>query len=903
MEKENRMEGNAGREPALQQDLLKVIAEQNKEKLLEYDVASDTAVIYYVKNGRFEKENTVGDYVKGRHFGTTFIREESRPAYLRAFRACLKKPSHRIVDIKCALPGKAVEWHRLYLVSMGEEETQTVQKVAGRFVSIQKDRQESERILRRAELDALTGLYNHRAFEEKGRQAITADSAFFMLDVDDFKMINDSLGHAMGDSVLAQTGKILQSMVKGRGIAGRMGGDEFAALVSGFSDRQEVAEFCRKLRKTLKTITFDIEYCASIGVCTADGREMAFEDMYYEADQALYAAKNGGKNQFVLYAQMDELPGKEPGEPSAEEVAFDRADPAVVLALFEECMAHLRREDFYTGASKVQELLLDFFDADCIVCIRWQDGCCLGVEECHKEPAGMTARLLTDAAEKNGDFYLRKLLTGGRLYVDNVKNIKESYPKQYERLTGCRVWSVMGHELQAGLYSEGLLFAANPRKNVENGGILHMLADYLAARCRYQRLLEQQEFDATHDHLTGLWSRNSYVLFSNRGSDEDYDAMGIVTTDVVGLAGYNKEFGYLNGSKRLVEAARMLEDIFEGYRIFRFDEDEMLAFCPNVEKSDFMLMVRCLQEKAEELAFPLAVGYSWSSHVDIHGQLAESEVVMNNDKLRLMRGVQTAERVEQSVIDEVARMTRAGQYLVYLQPKVSVREGRTVGAEALIRLMDPDIGLVSPTVFIPVLERYNIIHMVDLFVLEEVFKYQRNALDEGRPAVPISVNFSKLTILQPDLIERVRELTLKYDLPEGLIVIEVTETVGDMDHVVVDSVANSLRTMGFALSMDDFGSHYSNLATLIQYDFDSAKIDRSMVTEVTTNHKSRVVLNYMTALISELGIKCIVEGIETKEQVEVLKETKCDIIQGFYFGKPVPMDDFFHRFMKESHRG
>ena len=142
-----------------------------------------------------------------------------------------------------------------------------------------------------------------------------------------------------------------------------------------------------------------------------------------------------------------------------------------------------------------------------------------------------------------------------------------------------------------------------------------------------------------------------------------------------------------------------------------------------------------------------------------------------------------------------------------------------------------------------------------------------------------------MTIMYPELIEKVTQMVQKYDIPVELIHIEVTETVGDMDHVLIENVANSLKELGFRLSMDDFGSHYSNLAVLIQYDFDSAKIDRSMVTEITNNRKSRILLDYMTSMINDLGIHCIVEGIETKEQVDILKKTKAEMIQGFLLWK------------------
>jgi EAL domain-containing protein (putative c-di-GMP-specific phosphodiesterase class I) len=382
--------------------------------------------------------------------------------------------------------------------------------------------------------------------------------------------------------------------------------------------------------------------------------------------------------------------------------------------------------------------------------------------------------------------------------------------------------------------------------------------------------------------------------------DTSYDSVGIITTDVVHLAEINKEFGYKNGDKKLIEVADILKEEFDSYTIYRYDEDEMLVLCLNITKADMELLVTCLRERLAELGFAVAMGYSWSASQNIRDLIIEAEVVMDNDKLKLLHGSSASMRRVQSVIDEVTALMENGRYLVYLQPKVNIHTGRCEGAEALIRQYDEAIGIVGPGMFIPILEQYNLVYMIDLFVLEQVFEYQQEQMTLGRRMIPISVNFSKKTIMYPDLIDKVCDMTKRYKVPEGLIHIEVTETIGDMDHVVIGDVADSLKALGFKLSMDDFGSHYSNLPVLIQYDFDSAKIDRSMVLEITSNRKSRIILDYMTSMINDLGIHCVVEGVETKEQVDILKETKAEMIQGFYFGKPVPKETFYETFMKEE---
>ena len=415
--------------------------------------------------------------------------------------------------------------------------------------------------------------------------------------------------------------------------------------------------------------------------------------------------------------------------------------------------------------------------------------------------------------------------------------------------------------------------------------LVQMLAEYLRACLLREYANEICQRSKTHDNLTGLWNRNSFVLWKKDREMQEYKSLGIITTDIIKLSNMNRQFGYLYGNKKLIEVA---------------DQDEMLVLCANIKRKDFEECVRKLKERLETLSFSVAKGYSWSSHPAVYSQIDEAEAVMDNDKVKLLHGNTAFRKVAENLIREVQDLMDRDHYLVYLQPKVNIASGKTEGAEALIRQLDDELGLVAPSHFIPVLEHYNLIYMIDLFVLEEVFKYQQDEQKAGHRLVPISLNFSKKTIMYPDLLERVRAVTQKYDVPAGMVHIEVTETVGDMDHIVIENVSNALKKMGFRLSMDDFGTQYSNLSVLLQYDFDSAKIDRSMVTEITTNEKSRMMLDYMTSLINDLGIECIVEGIETKEQVDILRKTKAEMIQGYYFGKPVPKEEFYDRFMKEK---
>ena len=151
--------------------------------------------------------------------------------------------------------------------------------------------------------------------------------------------------------------------------------------------------------------------------------------------------------------------------------------------------------------------------------------------------------------------------------------------------------------------------------------------------------------------------------------------------------------------------------------------------------------------------------------------------------------------------------------------------------------------------------------------------------------------------MYPKLMEFITEQCDTYGMPHGMIRIEITETISNMDHMEVKNIARALHTMGFSISMDDFGTQYSNMAVLTQFDFDTVKIDRSMILNIVNDEKNKLILKHTVAMLKELGMEIIIEGVETAEQVEVLAELGCDTVQGFFFGRPEPEEEFYKLYM------
>ena len=311
-----------------------------------------------------------------------------------------------------------------------------------------------------------------------------------------------------------------------------------------------------------------------------------------------------------------------------------------------------------------------------------------------------------------------------------------------------------------------------------------------------------------------------------------------------------------------------------------------------------MGLVRIVRESLDDLDVSVSIGYSWTDKPDIARQLSEVRLMYDIEKDTKLKSLDSTMR--NKVFKDVVSEIEKGSFMVYYQPKVDSRTGITVGAEALIRFFDEARGVVGPIHFIEILEENRCSHLIDLFVLDEVCKAQKLRCISDRRVVPVSVNFSKNTLEYADLLEQVKEIINRYDLPEGLVQIEITESVGDMDIVLINNIAQSLISMGFRLSMDDFGTKYSNLEMLFKFPFSIAKIDRSLVKNLESNEKSRIMLKHLISMIKELGIECVAEGAENEEQVRLLQQFGCNIIQGYFYSKPVTLDVFTSEFVEKT---
>lgn len=997
-------------------ELMKIVAENNHERMFEYYVEDDEAYIFKIVNSSPAQETVYPVFKQNIDTYMSECPEDSIECFKKQLDKCLLRPMRTAFQLSFISEDGKSKPVEMYMVSIPD-----LDKKVCMVVGVMFDLRDEKGLL-----DSLTGTYNHLAFENKCTSLIRQKGTkllFVMLDVDDFKIVNDTLGHNVGDRVLSQTGQVLKEAVGANGIVGRLGGDEFAAIVFGLEDSDAVDEFCVKLSGKLKNIIFDMEYSASIGMTTGDDRELTFKDLYYEADQAMYYSKRQGKNRISFFDSIrkndvsiphnsgalshtgvscklsdmeifsyDEMPDyilavdeesrrivfvnkairnssvmtasqidefiskpfddgfidlflrkKEQGNRVSVFSGKDHPDNIVAKLLGEKKLiiklnhkdyngyrllmmidlsdesklnAVMRRiinyrsfmQNFIDAINDTTEglgyrnylrLLREFYNADCVAVIYNGESAWDTIEEIHIPSAKIMAKVVNESVSRGAitDF-LALFNDAGRVFISDIQSIEGEYRDLFKRMADVRIWSTSAVLLNKREQCFGAIVVMNPRANSGSLDLIDMVGISISNSLFYEKARAEYEYRLNFDQVTGLRKRETFNNLGESYVEYDCSFMGVFASDIIRLSDINDKFGYAAGNERLRMVADVIRGVFTGYDIYRYEQDEIVVFCKDIDKKSFMGLVRIVRESLDDLDVSVSTGFSWTDKPDIARQLSEVRLMYDIEKDAKLKSLDSIMR--NKVFKDVVSEIEKGSFMVYYQPKVDSRTGITVGAEALIRFFDEAHGIVGPIHFIEILEENRCSHLIDLFVLDEVCKAQKHRCINEKRVVPVSVNFSKNTLEYAGLLEQVKEIMNRYDLPEGLVQIEITESVGDMDVALINNIAQSLISMGFRLSMDDFGTKYSNLEMLFKFPFSIAKIDRSLVKNLESNEKSRIMLKHLISMIKELGIECVAEGAENEEQVRLLQQFGCNIIQGYFYSKPVTLDVFTSEFVEKT---
>lgn len=312
-----------------------------------------------------------------------------------------------------------------------------------------------------------------------------------------------------------------------------------------------------------------------------------------------------------------------------------------------------------------------------------------------------------------------------------------------------------------------------------------------------------------------------------------------------------------------------------------YDEDDNERVFVSAYAGYYMIPSDC--RKPSDIMDSLSIAVSTAKNI------LKTNCVFYDEKLKLNRN--EVKMVESAFTDAIEKE----EFRVYYQPKVNLKDYTLHGAEALCRWFRKG-EMIPPYRFIPALEQSKSICVLDFYMLEHTCRDIRRWLDEGRPVVKVSVNLSRRHLGDMDLLDHIISCIDKYNVPHKYIEIELTETTTDVNFSDLKKIVVGLHEAGISTSIDDFGMGYSSLNLIKELPWDVLKIDKSFLPDENDSDSQKyVMLKHIIALAQDIGLACIAEGVESAEQVRLLKENNCFFAQGFYFDKPMPMEDFEKR--------
>ncbi len=742
----------------------------------------------------------------------------------------------------------------------------------GGLVQVVRDiteRKNLEETLRNSSLkDDLTGLFNRRGllkqaapyFDFARRQK--EKLLLLFIDLDGMKKINDEFGHNEGDNALIQTAAILNHTFRSSDIIARLGGDEFTVLVTDLNASKEdaIARLNENLRDYNESETRSHKLSFSIGVATLEPERMAcFEELLEQADQAMYEQKR---------MKRSRTPERAPNS----EAQF--APDSIPFAVSKNPKA-------YGGSHGT------FDNAAIGMAVVSVDGSWLQVNESlckllgysEQELRATSFQRLTHTEDvRHVQTYIQRVLEG---YIQSHEQ-----EKRYIHEQGHTVW-VQWH--------------VSLLKDSESGAkrLFFQVQDISDRKKAEEKL--------TQDTLTGLPNRaRFYDLLKLRVSNKERQC-AVLLLDVDRFKLVNDSLGNASADQLLIQIAQRVKTCMrQGDVLARVGGDEFAVLLDDVSGEEEASSVATRIQQALSISFNLlgqevyttmSIGIALASDYEqVSDMLRDADTAMHQAKARGkaryevfghdMHG-ELMSRLKMET--DLRHACERDELFVDYQPIVSLGSRTLIGFEALVRWRHPEFGIIPPKDFIPVAEETGQILTIGQTVLESACRQARE-WQQTYPVAPplfVSVNLSVKQFNQPGLVENIASLLERFQLPPRCLKLEITESVFSDNIEAAVGLLTQLRELGVQLSIDDFGTGYSSLSYLQRFPIDTLKIDRSFVTQMMENEENLAIVRTIVALAQNLGMDVVAEGVETEDQLKLLRKLDCENGQGYLFSTPL----------------
>ncbi len=490
------------------------------------------------------------------------------------------------------------------------------------------------------------------------------------------------------------------------------------------------------------------------------------------------------------------------------------------------------------------------------------------------------------------DDWVAKFEESGEFCISSVHEDLASDARDREILQAQNITALMAAPLYRKGKMVGFIGVDDPEAHFGEVELLQATTDFVIEELNKRRLLQELEQLSFGDALTGVYNRNCYIKHLEEHYTDVPESLGIVIADINSLKAVNDVYGHRFGDEIIKKTAEILRGNVP-YPVYRIGGDEFIVPCPGISKDEFAELEKQLRRAfAGEPNCDISLGFSWNSgELDIDEEINRADELMYAEKQHYYHDALNEGRFSKATAaSELLREISEGSFVVYYQPQMNIFTGEMIGAEALVRRIGSDGALVPPPRFIPYYEAQGVIMHLDFFVLSTAISTVKRLQAIG-VNIPISVNFSRLSLMTPAFAKTIREMCDSEGVDPKYITIEVTETISKMGREPLSKLLSEIRAEGFGLSLDDFGSQYSNISMLTESSFSEIKFDKTLVDSIETGDRGSIILSNLIHLCRELsGVNIIAEGIETKAQVDKLREYACRFGQGYYFHKPMSFD-------------
>lgn len=498
------------------------------------------------------------------------------------------------------------------------------------------------------------------------------------------------------------------------------------------------------------------------------------------------------------------------------------------------------------------------------------------------------------------------------IIIDDVEQLQKTNPAAYATLHAQEITSLIAAPIFLDNKLAGYIGIDNyDSEKIKNSSYLLLsMSIFLSYAIRHRNHVDMLHRLSYHDLLTNALNRNAFMDVLSQFRPGQYASAGIIYIDINGMKEINDFYGHHQGDKILITTVAKVFNLFKPDELFRIGGDEFVIITYDLTETDFYEKFNLLRnifcEKTNS-PFSIATGSCWvKSPSDLNSLLQQADSAMYTDKKKFYYGKEKTSRYRHN-LDDILNLANysalqealtAGQFCIYFQPKISLDTEEFIGSEALIRYINQAGEIIAPNNFIPILEEARLIKMLDLYVFEEVCK-QINIWKERKMRVkPVSINLSRSTLSYHFLADQLLALITKHNIDISLLELEVTETAEVDNQLVFSQALEKLKEYGFSISIDDFGVRNASLSLFTTINLDILKLDRSLVKTLAQNQKARILIRSLAVICSDLGIKLIAEGVETLEQLDILKELRCNEVQGYLFSKPLPLNDFENKYLQ-----